>query len=178
MALPFWQCSSRRLDEIVNHGLLCAFDLHRTLAPAAGQVGKVRVPLGTVLRLFELSTYTPLVIITPRAPADVYACLEFEPDFVLDSHTPERGSLDRLMHESGARSLIYVGNDLRDEDLMRCQPQNLLSVGIGLGHSREAQFFLPHGLEVFPVLDELIGRLRRARAMNWIHGRQGVADPR
>lgn len=177
MALPFWHCSSGRLDEIVNHGLLCAFDLDGTLAPPPRQACKVRVPLGTVLRLFELSIYTPVVVVTSRAPTDVVACLEFAPDFILDGHSPDRRVLERLMHESGARNLIYVGNDVSNEDLFRLEARNLLSVRIG-HNNRDAEFFLPHRLAMFQLLDELIGRLRRAQAMNWIHGRQRASTPR
>jgi hypothetical protein len=173
MALPFRHCSSSRLDEIVNHGLLCAFDFDGTLAPLPAQSEKVRVPLGTVLRLFELSTYTPVAVITRRSPAEIYASLEFEPDFVVDGGSPEEAVLSRLLQERGVRSLIYIGNDISDEDMLQCRGRTLLSIRVGHTCRSAGEFFLPHRLDVFQLLDQLIGRLRGARTRNWI--RRGFA---
>lgn len=184
MSLPFRHCSASRLDQIVSHGLLCAFDFDGTLAPVAAQSAKVRVPLGTVLRLFELSTYAPVAVISWRPPADICSGLEFEPDFVMDDHSREGITQDadtalaQLMQKSGVRSVIYVGNHVSDEDVFRFRGRNLLSVRVGHARNGAGEFFLPHRLDVFQLLDELTGRLRQAHARNWIHRGSAGAEPR
>jgi trehalose 6-phosphate phosphatase len=262
MALPFLDCSSRRLDEIVNDGLLCVFDFDGTLAPTVMQPEKARVPLGISLRLLQLSTYAPVAILTGRSLTDIRARLEFEPEFVMGNHGLEGGleeehsardyerlccawektlstalmdhvifdpgiqienkgyslsvhyrlardhaktekqlaelfsrlqpaarvvggkcvwnilpqdaadkgmALERLMQISGARSAIYVGDDVTDEDVFRLQRRDLLSVRIGPVTDSAAEFFLPNPLDMFHLLDNVIHRLRQAQAENWIH---------
>jgi trehalose 6-phosphate phosphatase len=262
MALPFLDCSSRRLDEIVQDGLLCVFDFDGTLAPLVTRPEKARVPLGILLRVMQLSNYAPVGIISGRSLTDIRACLGFEPNFVVGNHgleglpreqhaaqshrklcrvweqtlatafsdaalfepglwienkgfslsihyrmtrdhakaerqlsevfarmTPSphviagkcvfnllpqdagnKGwALEQLMQVSGARSAIYVGDDVTDEDVFRLPRRDLLSVRIGPVTSSAAEFYLPHRLDIFQLLDNLINRLRRAGTENWIH---------
>lgn len=176
MALPFRHCSTNRLDQIVHQGLLCAFDFDGTLASPAAQAEKVRVPLGTVLRLFELSTYAPVAVVTPRSPTEIRSGLEFTPDFVVggrDAATmpciaEQDAVLSQLMRASGVKTLIYVGNDVSDEALSRLHGPELLSVRVGHARYGAGEFFLPHRLDMFQLLDELIRRLREAHARNWM----------
>ncbi|MDB5770617.1 MAG: otsB [Burkholderia sp.] len=186
MTLPFRHCSDSRLDQIVNHGLLCAFDFDGTLAPP-GQSGRVRVPLGTVLRLFELSTYAPVAVISGRPSAEIRSGLEFDPDFVLNNRSlgdipgsvgKKGAALAQLMQTSGMRSVIYVGNEVSDEDVFQFRGPHLLSVRIGHARSSGVEFFLPHRLDVFQLLDELIARLRQVQARNWVRRASAHADSR
>jgi trehalose-6-phosphatase len=176
MALPFRNCSSSRLDQVVNSRVMCAFDFDGTLALPAAPSEKTHVPLGITIRLRELSCYAPVALISGRQRADIRGYLEFEPDFVMaDSQgVPDAGTamLCRLMHESGARSLIYVGNAVSDEDIFRLRRNDLLSVRIGHARHSTAEFFLSHRLDMVQLLDELNTRLRRAHAENWL--RQGT----
>jgi trehalose 6-phosphate phosphatase len=81
----------------------------------------------------------------------------------------DKGSaLNELMTASGARSAIYVGDDVTDEEVFRLGRQDLLSVRIERTADTAAPFFLHHRLDLFHLLDELIKRLREQRASNWI----------
>jgi trehalose 6-phosphate phosphatase len=77
-------------------------------------------------------------------------------------------ALEKLMEASGARSAIYVGDDVTDEDIFRLRRPDLLSVRVGYGVDSAAEFFLYHRLDMFAPLDEVIRRLREARAENWV----------
>jgi trehalose 6-phosphate phosphatase len=68
-------------------------------------------------------------------------------------------ALEQLMTASGARSAIYVGDDVTDEDVFRLQRHDVLSVRVGRGVDSAAEFFLNHRLDMFPLLDELLTRL-------------------
>jgi len=86
MSLPFFECSSQRLDEIVQPGMLCAFDFDGTLAPIVTEPHRADVPLPVLRRLIELCEYTPVAVITGRALADIRARLDFAPNFVIGNH--------------------------------------------------------------------------------------------
>ena len=77
-------------------------------------------------------------------------------------------ALNELMTASGARSAIYVGDDVTDEEVFRLGRQDLLSVRIERTADTAAPFFLHHRLDLFHLLDELIKRLREQRATNWV----------
>jgi trehalose 6-phosphate phosphatase len=77
-------------------------------------------------------------------------------------------ALNELMTISGARSVIYVGDDVTDEEVFRLDRQDLLSVRIERATDTAAPFFLHHRLDLFHLLDELIKRLHEQRATNWI----------
>jgi trehalose 6-phosphate phosphatase len=86
MSLPFFECSSRRFNEIVKPGMLCAFDFDGTLAPIVPEPHRAEVPLPIRRRLIELCEYTPVAIITGRSLADLRARLDFTPDYVVGNH--------------------------------------------------------------------------------------------
>jgi trehalose 6-phosphate phosphatase len=86
MALPFMDCSARRLDEIVKHRPLCVFDFDGTLAPIVTQPDEARVPLGILLRLTALSRHAPIAVIAGRSVTDLQARLGFEPEFIVGNH--------------------------------------------------------------------------------------------
>jgi trehalose 6-phosphate phosphatase len=89
---------------------------------------------------------------------------------LLPEDTADKGvALERLMEACGARSAIYVGDDVTDEDVFRLRRPDLLSVRIGCDASSAAEFFLYHRLDIFALFDEVIRRLREARAENWVH---------
>ncbi|MEN3297123.1 MAG: trehalose 6-phosphate phosphatase [Burkholderiales bacterium] len=178
MALPFRNCSSSRLDQVVNSRVVCAFDFDGTLALPAAPSEKMHVPLGIVIRLLELSSYAPVALISLRQRTDIHACLEFEPDFVLAYSQADTAMLSRLMNESGARSVIYVGNAVSDEDVFRLGRNDLLSVRIGHAPHSTAEFFLSHRLDLVQLLDELNARLRRVHAENWFRRGAGVNQER
>lgn len=253
MTLLFSEAGLRRLDDIVQPGLLCVFDFDGTLSPIVMQPDKAHLPLDILQRLVELSAYAPIAIITGRSVADIRPRLAFEPDFLVGNHGLEgvpgcephgaryeevcRGwenmlstalkdrthfdagiwienkqyslsvhyrrardqskaetqlselftslvpparviagkrvfsllpqdaadkgiAFEQLMHISGARSAIYVGDDITDEDVFRLQRRDLLSVRIEHAPDSAADFFLQRALDIVQLLDELIKRLR------------------
>lgn len=89
---------------------------------------------------------------------------------LLPQDSADKGmALEKLMDASGARSAIYVGDDVTDEDIFRLRRPELLSVRVGCGVGSAAEFFLHHRLDIFQLLDDLIRRLRDAQAGNWMH---------
>jgi trehalose 6-phosphate phosphatase len=252
MTLLFSEAGWRRLDEMVQRGLLCAFDFDGTLSPIVTQPEQARLPPDILQRLVELSAYAPIAIITGRAVADIRPRLAFQPDFLVGNHGLEgvpgweqRGAhyeevcrdwesmlaaalkqnahsegiwienkryslsvhyrlardyskaeallselfsrlvpparviagkcvfsllpqdaadkgtaFEQLMHVSGARSAIYVGDDITDEDVFRLRRRDLLSVRIEYAPDSAADFFLRRAQDIVRLLDELIKRLR------------------
>jgi trehalose 6-phosphate phosphatase len=78
-------------------------------------------------------------------------------------------ALEQLMRMSGAESVLYVGDEAADEDVFQLRRPDMLTVRIGMATNTKAEFFLPQRLDVFQVLDKLIGRLRHAQSTNWLH---------
>jgi trehalose 6-phosphate phosphatase len=79
---------------------------------------------------------------------------------LLPADMVDKGSaLQQLIHVSGAKSVIYVGDDVTDEDVFRLQRRDLLSVRIGKHAGSAAQFFLPLREDILWLLDDLIARL-------------------
>jgi len=82
----------------------------------------------------------------------------------------DKGSaMERLMRISGARSAIYVGDDVTDEDVFRLRRSDLLTVRVGQTDASAAQFHLQRRHDMANLIEELIGRLRGADARNWVH---------
>jgi trehalose 6-phosphate phosphatase len=107
-----------------------------------------------------------LARLTPQARVITGKCVfNLLPQEALDKGV----ALERLMEASGARSALYVGDDVTDEDIFRLRRPDLLSVRIGCSVDSAAEFFLYHRLDMFALFDEVIRRLREARAENWVH---------
>jgi trehalose 6-phosphate phosphatase len=68
-------------------------------------------------------------------------------------------ALDELMAQSGAASVVYVGDDVTDEDVFRLTRKDLLSVRIGDSADSAAHFQVPGHGDILAVLDALIARL-------------------
>jgi trehalose-6-phosphatase len=104
----------------------------------------------------ELSSARFDEIVTPG----VLCAFDFDGTLAPIVAQPEKASL---------RSATYIGDDVTDEDLFRLRRPDLLSVRIGCDADSAAESYLHHHLDMFALFDELIRRLRDARAENWIH---------
>jgi len=80
---------------------------------------------------------------------------------LLPQDAADKGSaFEQLMQISGARSAIYVGDDVTDEDVFRLRRPDLLSVRIERSADTAAEFYLHHRFDIVQLLDELLRRLR------------------
>lgn len=89
MSLPFFEYGSNRLDEIVQPGMLCAFDFDGTLAPIVKDPGRACIPAAVLRRLAVLTEHVRVAIITGRSLEDIGTRLDFHPDFVVGNHGVE-----------------------------------------------------------------------------------------
>jgi trehalose 6-phosphate phosphatase len=78
-----------RLNDIVHPGILCAFDFDGTLAPITSEPAAARLPPEVLERLLQLSSLTPIAVLTGRSLADIRARLGFDPPFVVGNHGVE-----------------------------------------------------------------------------------------
>lgn len=264
MSSLFSEQGRLRLDEIVQPGLLCAFDFDGTLAPLMAQPDQVRLPAEFRQRLDSLAAYAPVAIITGRSLEDIRERIGYAPDFIIGNHgieglpgweqrvadfqaqslawqrqlaemlkdadlsakgedgiwlenkryslsvhyrhaaDPRRTEQDlralfarldpapkvvggkyvfnllpqeaadkgdallQLMQACGARSAFYAGDDVTDEDVFRLGRREVLSLRVEQSGDTAADFFVGQYEDMLKVLDELINRLRRARARNWL----------
>jgi trehalose 6-phosphate phosphatase len=82
---------------------------------------------------------------------------------LLPQDAADKGTaLEQLMNISGARSVIYVGDDITDEDVFRLKRNDLLSVRIEHAPGSAAEFFLNSPRDIMQLLDTLIMHLRDA----------------
>jgi trehalose 6-phosphate phosphatase len=84
--LLFSESGMQRMDQIVQFGLLCAFDFDGTLAPIELHPEKVQLPYDIQQRLITLSRYAPLAIITGRSVQGMQKYMGFSPDFIIGNH--------------------------------------------------------------------------------------------
>jgi trehalose 6-phosphate phosphatase len=253
MAPLFSDAGLRRLDAIVQPGMLCAFDFDGTLAPIVARPDDARLPPEGLQRLAGLANDVSIAIITGRSIADITPRLGFAPDYLVGNHGLEgmpggqdrsnayaalcrgwkqalesalkdrdrydpgiavedkryslsvhyRGARDpidaevklkellaslqpparivsgkfvfnvvpqdgadkgsalvQLIRESGARSALYVGDDVTDEDAFRVKREDLLSVRIEDSSRSHADFFLPEWRDILRLLEAVAERLR------------------
>lgn len=73
-------------------------------------------------------------------------------------------AIERLMRVTGAPSVLYVGDDVTDEDVFRLTRRDLLSLRVGHSIHSAAEFFLPQHVDILRLLDVLIARLARSPA--------------
>ncbi|OWW19805.1 trehalose-phosphatase [Noviherbaspirillum denitrificans] len=77
-------------------------------------------------------------------------------------------ALEALMELSGARTAVYAGDDVTDEDVFRIKRAELLSVRVEHRPDSAADFFIPRAEDTERLLDELIARLAACDARNWL----------
>lgn len=86
MAELFSDAGMRRLDAIVQPGMLCVFDFDGTLSPIVPEPDCARLPPNVRERLMALATLAPVAILTGRSLDDVKKRLGFEPHYVIGNH--------------------------------------------------------------------------------------------
>jgi trehalose-6-phosphatase len=169
MALPFLDCGARRLDQIVQPGVMCVFNFDGTLAPVVAQSNEARTPLPILLKLVALTSHAPIAIMTGRSVADLQPRLGFVPEFLSGGADNKGEALEQLMQANGVNSAIYIGGDISDEDVFRLRRPDLLTIRVGLEPHSAAEFFLPHQSGILTALQALISKMREARIRNWMH---------
>ncbi|HJV51249.1 MAG TPA: trehalose-phosphatase, partial [Noviherbaspirillum sp.] len=84
--MSFFENGAQRFEEIVQPGVLCAFDFDGTLAPIVTVPEKASAPAGIRHRIDELSALTPTAVITGRSLSDIRGRLGCAPTFVVGNH--------------------------------------------------------------------------------------------
>jgi trehalose 6-phosphate phosphatase len=79
---PGW----RRLDQVLQPGVLCVFDFDGTLAPIVEKPDQARLPEDVLRRLLSLSQLAPVGVLTGRALEDIRERLGFEPQYLVGNH--------------------------------------------------------------------------------------------
>lgn len=83
---------------------------------------------------------------------------------LLPAGAEDKGSaIKKLLKMTGARSAIYVGDDVTDEDVFRLHHPDILSVRVETSQDSEAEWYLAEHDDIILLLDDLISRLRQAR---------------
>ena len=77
-------------------------------------------------------------------------------------------ALEQVMRICGARSAIYAGDDVTDEDVFRLRRHDVLTVRIERSPDTAADFYLPSPSDILWLLDELTDRLRQLGTRNWV----------
>lgn len=86
MSLLFSEAGSRRLDDIVMPGMLCAFDFDGTLAPIVAEPAHASLPDDMLQKLLVLSRQATIAVITGRSIDDIRSRLGFEPTYLVGNH--------------------------------------------------------------------------------------------
>jgi trehalose 6-phosphate phosphatase len=82
----FDQAGMRRLDQIVQPGMLCVFDFDGTLSPIVPQPDSAALLPEVRERLVALTLLAPVAILTGRSLTDINKRLGFEPHYVIGNH--------------------------------------------------------------------------------------------
>ena len=86
MADPFFDKGVQHLLELIQPGMLCAFDFDGTLAPIVADPSDARIAPPILRRLAALTEFTPVAVITGRSIEDVSLRLDFFPEYVIGNH--------------------------------------------------------------------------------------------
>jgi trehalose 6-phosphate phosphatase len=113
MSLLFSEAGSRRLDEIVMPGMLCAFDFDGTLAPIVATPEHAQLPADVLQRLLALSRHAPVAVITGRSIADIRPRLGFKPAYLIGNHGLEGVPGWELLHTAHAALCAVWKRQLR-----------------------------------------------------------------
>jgi trehalose 6-phosphate phosphatase len=238
----------RRLDQVVQPGVLCVFDFDGTLSPITPLPDDAQLPDEVFQRLLSLSQIAPVGVLTGRSLEDIRHRLGFDPHYLVGNHgmqglpgwendsatyfalcrdwvsqltpnlpadtgvfiedktyslslhyraardpvvaaaqlrelvdlldppprivdgkfvlnllpqgAPDKGlALERLIELSACSTVLYVGDDVTDEDAFRINHPGLLSVRIEPHQQSAAEFYLPRRHDIVHLLDNLIERL-------------------
>ncbi|RZI42717.1 trehalose-phosphatase [Herbaspirillum sp. HC18] len=82
-------------------------------------------------------------------------------------------ALEHLMQACGAKTALYAGDDVTDEDVFRIKRPGLLSVRIEPDANSAAEFYIPRFEDMARLLDDLAALLHARGARNWL--RDGAA---
>lgn len=85
----FSEQGQARLRDIVQPGVLCAFDFDGTLAPITRDPAAAFLTPEVLERLLRLAELTPIAVLTGRSLADIRARLGFDPLYVVGNHGVE-----------------------------------------------------------------------------------------
>jgi len=77
-------------------------------------------------------------------------------------------AMEELIRTTTAKTAVYLGDDVTDEEVFKLKRHDLLSVRVEKGEHSAAHFFVPTLQDMAQLLDDLIERLRNAKARNWI----------
>jgi len=125
----------RRLDAIVQPGMLCVFDFDGTLSPIVVQPDSAALPPEVRERLVTLTTLAAVAILTGRSLTDIRKRLGFEPHYVIGNH-----GLEGVPGRASRRSR-YAADCATWRQALDVPADGLLALGKG-----EAAAYL-HGLE-------------------------------
>lgn len=119
-----------------------------------------RDPARTAARLSALfATLSPL----PRVIAGK-CVFNLLPDDAADKGS----ALAQLIDATGARTTLYVGDDVTDEHAFRLRRPDLLTIRVEAMADSAADYYLEQRDDMARFLDDLIARLRRTTAGNWL----------
>lgn len=77
-------------------------------------------------------------------------------------------AMEELIKASQAKSAIYLGDDVTDEEVFKLKRDDLLSIRVEQSEGSAANFFVPTLQDMAQLLDDLITRLKTAEARNWM----------
>lgn len=96
----FSDTGRRRLDQIIQPGLLCVFDFDGTLAPIVADPDAARLPAELLPKVLALQELVLVGILTGRSVDDVRRRVGFDADYLIGNHGIEGmpGWEDRAQH--------------------------------------------------------------------------------
>jgi trehalose 6-phosphate phosphatase len=83
-------------------------------------------------------------------------------------------ALEALMHASGAKHALYIGDDVTDEDVFRLGRTDILTVRIGRSAESGAAYYVNHRLDLVRLVDDLLLSMRHKQVRRW-HTEPGSA---